>query len=118
MARAIAYYTQAGYEVLVPLGDNTKYDLVVDNGNALLRIEVKTTTSVEVKNPKVMLRTMGGNQSWNKAAKWITKENADAVFIADLVRNRDYHFPIEIVEGMSNITLWEKYDEYCVNGVT
>lgn len=34
-----------------PIGDNQKYDFIVDNGNTLLRIQVKTTsTYIEAKD--------------------------------------------------------------------
>jgi PD-(D/E)XK endonuclease len=32
----------AGYAVLVPFGENTRYDLVIDDGNALARVQCKT----------------------------------------------------------------------------
>src|SRR2546422_9412112 len=33
---------QAGYEVLVPFGENTRYDLVIDDGKSLARVQCKT----------------------------------------------------------------------------
>src|SRR5207244_6106005 len=33
---------QAGYEVLVPFGENTRYDLVIDDGRSLARVQCKT----------------------------------------------------------------------------
>lgn len=32
----------AGYSVAIPFGDNDKYDLVLDDGDELLRIQCKT----------------------------------------------------------------------------
>jgi hypothetical protein len=32
----------AGYEVLLPLGENTRYDLVIDDGHSLKKIQCKT----------------------------------------------------------------------------
>lgn len=32
----------AGFEVLVPFGENTRYDLVIDDGHSLRRIQCKT----------------------------------------------------------------------------
>ncbi|WP_426513126.1 group I intron-associated PD-(D/E)XK endonuclease [Dactylosporangium sp. McL0621] len=43
VAMAIAYYTRTGYAVSVPLTDNTRYDLIIDGGERLLRVQVKTT---------------------------------------------------------------------------
>jgi hypothetical protein len=32
----------AGYTVLLPLGENTRYDLVIDDGSSLTRVQCKT----------------------------------------------------------------------------
>lgn len=34
--------TEAGYAVLVPFGENTRYDLVIDDGVSLKRVQCKT----------------------------------------------------------------------------
>jgi hypothetical protein len=34
--------TEAGYELLVPFGENTRYDLVIDDGVRLARVQCKT----------------------------------------------------------------------------
>jgi hypothetical protein len=34
--------SDAGYSVLVPFGENTRYDLVIDNGRRLARVQCKT----------------------------------------------------------------------------
>jgi hypothetical protein len=31
-----------GYEIMVPFGENTRYDLVIDNGSKLSRVQCKT----------------------------------------------------------------------------
>jgi hypothetical protein len=33
---------RAGYEILVPFGENTRYDLVIDDGRKLARVQCKT----------------------------------------------------------------------------
>jgi hypothetical protein len=33
---------EAGYGILVPFGENTRYDLVIDDGARLLRVQCKT----------------------------------------------------------------------------
>lgn len=44
MAYAIAYYSELGYTVSIPLTDTQDYDLIADTGNTLLKVQVKTTT--------------------------------------------------------------------------
>jgi hypothetical protein len=41
VAQAIATFTKMGYDVLIPLTESACYDLVVDVGNKLKRIQVK-----------------------------------------------------------------------------
>ena len=41
-ARIIAVLIEAGYSVSIPFGDNDRYDLVLDTGNKLRRVQCKT----------------------------------------------------------------------------
>ena len=41
-SQVLAALMRAGYPVLVPFGDNQRYDLVFDDGEALRRVQVKT----------------------------------------------------------------------------
>ena len=63
---AIAWFGANGYGVLLPLIDAQPYDLVVESGDGLQRVQVKTTT---VRSPHgvfvVSLTTSGGNQSFH-----------------------------------------------------
>jgi hypothetical protein len=53
MAIIFAFKMQ-GWDVLVPFGENTRYDLVVDRGNQLLRVQCKTG---RLRNGAVVFRT-------------------------------------------------------------
>ena len=48
VARAVAYFAAKGYAVFVPVADVCRYDIVVDTGERLLRVEVKTTNSASM----------------------------------------------------------------------
>jgi hypothetical protein len=41
-ARVLAKLVEAGYEVWLPFGENHRYDLVIDDGARLFRVQVKT----------------------------------------------------------------------------
>src|SRR4051794_37999912 len=42
-ALAVMYALRArGYDLLVPFGENTRYDLVVDDGDSLAKVQCKT----------------------------------------------------------------------------
>jgi len=43
LSSAIHYFSKKGYVVSVPLVDAQAYDLIVDDGNRLLKVQVKTT---------------------------------------------------------------------------
>ena len=74
VARAIYEYSKMGWTVLAPLSDSDKYDLVVDDGTTLLKVQVKTTRCVQKAYGKpgnrtgylVQVATSGGNQTTNK----------------------------------------------------
>lgn len=68
LGAAIGWFTAHGYTVSVPLTDSQDYDLIVDDGNDLLRVQVKTTTFKMKAHYVVALKTCGGNrkEAWNK----------------------------------------------------
>lgn len=43
-ARAIYEFVKCGWVVSKPINDKAKYDLIVDDGNTLQRVQVKTST--------------------------------------------------------------------------
>lgn len=47
-ARAIFVFTELGYDVAVPLTESAPYDLIVDTGDQLVRVQVKYTSRSEV----------------------------------------------------------------------
>ena len=64
---------EVGYAVLVPFGENTRYDLAIDDGSSLLRVQCKTgrlrigsvvfstcSSYVHHPNPKVAQRHYAG----------------------------------------------------------
>lgn len=111
VAAAIAHYMSKGYVVCFPLTDTARYDLVVDKGNKLYRVEVKTTNRMlSSGNYEVSLRTMGGNRSWNGVVKTISTDDCDIVFACSPTAN--YEFPASVIAGMATITLGSKQLQY------
>ena len=47
-AHAISTFTKMGYDVSIPLTESAAYDIVVDTGKVLKRVQVKFTSSGEV----------------------------------------------------------------------
>ena len=100
VGRAIAFYSAQGYAVFVPVSDISRYDLIVDTGEELLRVEVKTTRQ---SNNDVGLRTLGGNQSWNGEVKRISSSDCDVVFIVNLNTGTEREFLAKDLEGRSSV---------------
>jgi len=75
-ARAIYEYTCLGYTVSRTIFDSAKYDLIIDDGTCLARVQVKTTSfrtkeygkyasSTKHTGFYVNLKTTGGNRKIN-----------------------------------------------------
>lgn len=70
VARAVYEFTKKGYTVLAPLSDSDKYDLVVDDGKNLLRVQVKTSRCKSKSGGyAINLKTSGGNTKINTVRK-------------------------------------------------
>ncbi len=82
-AKAILHYTERGCIVSKPLFENSPYDLIVDNGKEVQRVQVKTS---EYKLPsgryEVNLRVFGGNRSGTGKVKKFSSDQVDLVFAA------------------------------------
>lgn len=103
---AIFFYTKQGFIVSKPLSENTPYDLVVDTGKQLLRVQVKTSNYQRYNDGRfqVQLRTSGGNQSGTGKFSYISSEEVDCVFVLCFDGNY-YEVPVEFVENKNSITL-------------
>jgi len=81
VAQCVAKLYSKGYEVLFPLGDRKLYDLVVDDGTTLKKVQCKYAGfSVSEKGHVVELRTTGGNKSRNSYTKY-TDEAFDLLYV-------------------------------------
>jgi len=108
--RAIGWFTAQGHDVLVPLTESIAYDLAVDDGHRLLRVQVKTTTRrTRNGNFHVMIETAGGNQSFHTRRPF-NNTASDLLFI--LTDDGDmYVLPSLRVTCRRTVTLCAKYDE-------
>ena len=69
VAQAVATFTRIGYDVALPLTESAAYDLIVDTGKKLERVQVRYSSSGEVD-----LRRIHSNSNGYVIKK--TKENA------------------------------------------
>lgn len=102
--------------MLVPLTDSQDYDLAIDAGEGLKRVQVKTTT---YKSPygvyTVCLKVQGGNSKRNYIHKLGTQVDYDLLFV--LTESGDkYLIPKERIKDLkSQLSLGENYAEYKIN---
>jgi len=101
-----------GYSVCVPVGHSPDYDLIADDGDSLLRVQVKTSTQHPDARWLVSLCTRGGNQSWNGIVKRFSATRCDRLFVL-VADGRRWFIPAGAVEGSTGLTLGgPKYSEY------
>ena len=109
LAAAIGYFGMNGYTVSIPLNDTQEYDLLVDNGNNILKISVKATSQrsqygVSIVSPRNTGGTKGAIYGREK------DKNNDYVFVINELEEK-WLLPKEILTSNS-INLGEKYNQY------
>ena len=112
LGMAIAYFSSNGYVVSIPLNDTQDYDILVDKGGFISKVQVKAT-GCKTKNNiyQVALKSCGGTKE--KEYKTLVNTNIDYVFIlnADL---KMYLIPKNEIKNKSTINLGKKMDKYIV----
>ena len=111
LGAAIAWFSANGWLVSIPLCDNQPYDLVVDDGQQLAKVQVKTTTC---RNPAgnfvVDLRTTGGNQSFS-TSKLFDPSASDILFVLTDA-GEQYAIPCAEFSARSQLSLSAAYERY------
>lgn len=113
VAMAIAYYTQQGYAVSIPMGDNTRYDLIVDIDGELKKVQCKCSRYQVNGRYIIALRTNGGNKS-GSTTKRICADDADLLF-AYTFDGGWYEFPQSEFVNKASLTISSKKQNYRVN---
>lgn len=108
LGKAIGYYTSQGCTVSIPLNDTQGYDLVIDTGFKLYRIQVKTTTYKKHNNYYVNLSS---SRSDNKD---FDNTTCDLIFILTKDENM-YEIPSNCIKCTQQMALSDKYDMFKVN---
>lgn len=107
--RAIHEYTKLGYIVSKPICD-CDYDLIVDDGCSLKRVQVKTTKNKRRGTYICNLRVMGGNQSFN-VVKNRNPDSWDILFV--LTENENcWSIPSNKFDAVNSLTLDSRFDCY------
>lgn len=106
-ARAIYEYTRLGFTVARTLFDSAKYDLIIDDGNVLKRVQVRTTSYKEKMRRSrqyryvVNLKTTGGNRKVNTIRP--RQDNDYDVLFVLTDDNRCWSIPVEGLDARNSI---------------
>jgi hypothetical protein len=110
---AIAWFGAQGSGVNLPLIDSQPYDLIVDDGERLLRVQVKTTTH---RSPHgvfvVRLETRGGNRSFH-TGKPFDAGACDLLYVLTDVTER-YLIPTSAFTARTSLNLGRRMQRYRV----
>jgi hypothetical protein len=78
---AMLWFGAQGAAVFIPVFHSRDFDLVVDRGEGLARVQVKTGTHFRNNRWEVAVCTRGGNQSWNGLVKRLDPAAYDYLFV-------------------------------------
>jgi len=110
LGMAICYFTNIGYTVGIPLTDSQDYDLIIDDGKSLKRVQVKTC-SYKRRAYEVNLSIKGGNRTSRGKIKRF--DNTKCVFIFIVTETLEkYLIPSKELKARSNLVLGPKYKKY------
>lgn len=107
MAYAIAYYSKLGYTISIPMTDSQDYDLIIDTGSSLLKVQVKTTDYITDRGIyQVNLKTCGGNRT-GQTIKTFDNNSSDVLFV--LTGNGScYSIPKSEITSKNSLNLGDK----------
>ncbi len=109
---AIAYFSRIGLQVAIPLTDTQPWDLIIENGDRLERVQVKTTTQrmASQRGYVVGLKTIGSNtkrtlrRDFNPSDyEWLFVVCGDACV---------YMIPTEAITARTQLYLGRKFEPF------
>ncbi|HEU5004709.1 MAG TPA: group I intron-associated PD-(D/E)XK endonuclease [Candidatus Saccharimonadales bacterium] len=116
LASAIQYFVSQDYEVCLPIGDKRDYDLIIEKGGQLSRVQVKYAGLYLRGNQcKVGLRITGGNQSFHYAKKYMD-DAFDELFVYT-AKGEMFLLPWSKVTARNEISIeHKKYEVFRLRG--
>ena len=103
LVAAIAYYGFKGYTIFLPLNDTQDYDLIVDNGEKLLKVQVKATGQRSEYGYTIVNVASSGGIS-GKVYKTVKDTDVDILFVVT-EKQELYEIPIEEVTTRKSLYL-------------
>jgi hypothetical protein len=116
LAIAIYWFEMNGYPVLLPLTDSQDYDLAIDMGHRLCKVQVRTTYHRRETGAYVVnLLVSGGNRSGTGKVKHFNPECVDYLFVV-VDNGAKYLIPSDKIESRRSIHVSNngKYEQFKV----
>lgn len=101
---AMEWFGRQGARVFVPVTHSPDYDLIVDLGGRVLRVQVKTSSCRGRDRWEVSICTRGGNQSWNGLTNVFSAARCDLLFVL-VADGRRWCIPAGEVAGGQGLIL-------------
>lgn len=120
-ARAIYEYTKLGYGVSRTIFDSEYYDLIIDDGVSLKRVQVRTSTQQNDSGAYMVSLVTGGGNTKQTTRRLFDKNDYDILFVLTS-SDRCWSIPVETINNTTTINVGgkgygTKYHEYELNVV-
>ena len=104
--RCQTFFTELGYNVLIPLGEDCRYDMIVDVDNHLIRVQVKTSHLKDNKKGIEFSTRSTRVNSNTVITKKYTKDEID--YFATWWENKVYLIPVEECGTLKSLMFEDK----------
>ena len=113
VSAAVYHYTKLGYIVSIPQTEASRYDILIDDGQSVKKVQCKTSSWKRGTSSSyiVQLSTNGGNKSGTGKISYISSQDVDLVFVWCDDESL-WEFPAEVCEGKRNIVLSKNKEIY------
>ena len=114
--KAKLWFLERGYSVSEPIGDNDRYDFIVDFNGKLVRFQSKTSNLTRTAN---CLNFATARLHSTKTANYRTKYTKDEIdYFATYWENKCYLIPVEECSTQKNLRLTDTTKSGQVKGIS
>lgn len=110
LAIAIGYYGNEGYTISLPLNDTQDYDLIIDNGESLKKVQVRCTGHInKYGRYEVSVKSSGGTKGCTYSH--VKDTDIDILFVV-CTNGWMFEIPKNVITQSSSITLYNEKSKY------
>lgn len=113
--QCITYLHGLGYTISLPVGDDARYDFVLDVNHKLYKIQCKTAHKIDDGVYSIQTKSTYVNRHRNRVVPY-TKEEID--YFSTFIDGKCYLIPIEEVSHKGKVLRFVKPKNNQINGVT